>query len=94
MKGVEKTALQTRLDALASRLRKRMKDLTKSGEFSDVREALLTKIQRRYDALSRWVRETETGGSTRELLKAEFERDISSSTTSCCSSKIVSIPTS
>lgn len=64
MNDVEKTALQTRLDALASRLRKQTEDLRKSGEFSDVREALLTEIQRRYDALSRRIRETESGGST------------------------------
>ncbi len=78
MSDVEKTALQSRLDELSDQLRTRMKEFTKSGEFSSVHKAVLTEIQHRSDALRRRVREAETKDSTWELIKAEFARDLSS----------------
>ncbi len=78
MTDTEKAALQSKLDELSDRLRRQEQELTKLGEFSDIRQALLTEIQHRSDALRRRVRKAEERGSTWELIKAELACDVSS----------------
>jgi hypothetical protein len=78
MTDMEKTALQSKLDELSDRLRRRNEELTKLGEFSAIHQAVLTEIQYRSDALRRRVRETEDEGLTWQLIKAEIARDLSS----------------
>jgi hypothetical protein len=78
MTDMEKTALQSKLDELSDRLRRRKEELTKLGEFSAIHQALLTEIQHRSDAVRRRVRETEQEGLTWQLIKAEMARDLSS----------------
>jgi phosphoenolpyruvate-protein kinase (PTS system EI component) len=74
----QEQALRKKLDELSERVRKSADQFKKSGEFSDVHRTLLTEIQHRNDALRERVRQAETAGSTWELIKAEFVRDISS----------------
>jgi hypothetical protein len=78
MGDLEKTALQRSLDEFSNRLARRIEELRKFGEFSGVHEAVLTEIEHRSNALKRRVREAETAGSTWELIKVEFSRDLSS----------------
>ena len=74
----QEQALRKKLDELSERVRKSTEQFKKSGEFSDIHQTLLIKIQQRNDALRERVRQAETEGSTWELIKAEFVRDISS----------------
>ncbi len=78
MSDVERTTLQSHLDKLSDRLRKRAEEFRRLGEFSDVHQALLTEIQERNDALRKRVKEAEAEGSAWELVKAELARDLSS----------------
>ena len=74
----QEQALRKKLDELSERVCKSTEQFKKSGEFSDVHQTLLTEIQHRNDALRELVRQAEREGSTWELIKAEFVRDISS----------------
>jgi len=71
-------ALRKKLNEISQRVDKWTEDFKTSGEFSDIHRALLGEIQNRNETLRERVREAETAGSTWELIKAEFVRDISS----------------
>ncbi len=70
--------LQYKLDKLSAQLRRRKEELTQFGEFSDIHQALLTEIQDRHDALRKRVTKAEESGSTRQLIRTELARDVSS----------------
>ncbi len=70
--------LRYKLDKLSAQLRRRKEELTQFDEFSDIHQALLTEIQDRHDVLRMRVEKAEESGSTRELIRAELARDVSS----------------
>jgi hypothetical protein len=57
-------ALRKRLDEFSDRLRVRMTEFDKKGEFSDTHRALLNQIRQRHDRLGKKVIEAEQKGMT------------------------------
>lgn len=55
-----------------------MTEFDKKGEFSDTHRALLNQIRQRHDRLGKKVIEAEQMGMTWELMKTEYDRDLSS----------------
>ena len=78
MSDPDQAEFRQKLDDFSARLRKRAEEFRRTGEFSDIHDALLKDIARRNEALISKVAEAERKGSTWDLVKAEFVRDYSS----------------
>src|SRR5271166_4788646 len=78
MSDPDKVAFQSKLDELSDHLRAREDDFRKTGQFSDIHEAFLKRIQQRGDGLKKKVAQAERTGTTWELMKTELQRDYNS----------------
>jgi hypothetical protein len=68
-------ALRAKLDDFSRRLRVRTDEFRARGEFSDVHQLLLHRIQQRHDQLAAKLADAEKSPNSVDLIKAECARD-------------------
>jgi deoxyadenosine/deoxycytidine kinase len=78
MSEAERDQMRARLDEFSHRLDARTREFEQRGELSDLHRSLLGQIEGRHQRLQAKVAAAEAGGSTWDVVKAEFERDFSS----------------
>jgi hypothetical protein len=68
-------SLSRKLDDFSKRLDARSRDMAQRGEFSDVGQSLLDRIQERRDRLQTKIQSAEKSGANGKLIMLELERD-------------------
>ena len=67
--------LRAKLEAFSRRLRVRTDEFRRRGEFSDVHQSLLRRIQQRHDQLAAKLADAEKSRDNEDLIKSECARD-------------------
>ena len=75
MDDPDRQSLSRKLDDFSQRLDARSRDMAQRGEFSDVGQSLLDRIQERRDRLQTKIQCAEKSGANGELIILELERD-------------------
>ena len=75
MDDPDRQSLSRRLDDFSQRLDARSRHMAQRGEFSDVGQSLLDRIQERRDRLQTKIQCAEKSDANGELVMLELERD-------------------
>jgi hypothetical protein len=78
MSEAERSRMRAKLDEFSLRLDARAREFQERGDFLDVHQSLMTQIRRRHDQLQSKLVAAEANGTAWEVIKIEFERDLSS----------------
>jgi hypothetical protein len=78
MSETEHDRMQARLEAFGRLLDARAREFKQTGEFSDQHELLISQIRGRYDLMQARLASAKASGSSWDLIRVEFERDLGS----------------